>query len=217
MTSWIELFIEFFKSGGFTMYPLLLCSFIVWGIIFERILKYRKLGQDLKDFHFEALNTILKKDLSGVKRLCEKRPLVPSSQILQAAVERLGEKDRRLKARWIEAAERKRQLVNLDLKRYLWVLGTIASAAPFIGLGGTVVGILRSFHEMARTGSGGFAVVASGISESLVATAAGIIVAVVSVLAYNAFLNRWASLVLLIKIQSEEWVELLSGDLADGA
>ena len=60
---------------------------------------------------------------------------------------------------------------------------------------GTVVGILTAFQNMAKTGSGGFAVVASGISESLIATAAGIVVAVISVMAYNAFQTRWNQLV----------------------
>ena len=83
------------------------------------------------------------------------------------------------------------------------ITGTIASAAPFIGLAGTVVGILRAFNEMARKGAGGFTVVAAGISEALVATAAGIVVAVVAVIAFNALQTRWSQFVLLIKIQTE--------------
>jgi len=73
-----------------------------------------------------------------------------------------------------------------------------------------VIGILRSFHEMARTGSGGFNVVAAGISESLIATAAGIVVAVIAVMAFNAFQTRWSSLVLTIKLQMEELSEMIA-------
>jgi biopolymer transport protein ExbB/TolQ len=62
---------------------------------------------------------------------------------------------------------------------------------------------------MARTGAGGFAVVASGISESLVATAAGIVVAVVAVMSFNAFQTRWSHLVLTVRLQMEELAELL--------
>lgn len=100
--------------------------------------------------------------------------------------------------------------MNQELKKNLWMLGTIGSAAPFIGLAGTVVGILQAFGEMARKGAGGFTVVAAGISEALVATAAGIIVAVVAVIAYNAFQTRWSGFVLLIRIQTEEFAEILS-------
>jgi biopolymer transport protein ExbB/TolQ len=65
--------------------------------------------------------------------------------------------------------------------------------APFIGLLGTVVGIIRAFENMAATGSGGFAVVAAGISEALIATAAGLLVGVLAIFAYNAFMVRIAN------------------------
>jgi biopolymer transport protein ExbB/TolQ len=74
----------------------------------------------------------------------------------------------------------------VELRRRLWILGTVGSSAPFVGLFGTVVGIVRAFEDMAQSGSAGFAVVAAGIAEALVATAAGIVVAVIAVIAYNA-------------------------------
>jgi len=90
-----------------------------------------------------------------------------------------------LEARYA-AAEAVRAATLAELRARLWILGTVASSAPFVGLLGTVVGIVRAFRDMARTGSSGFAVVASGISEALVATAAGIVVAVLAVIAFNA-------------------------------
>ena len=131
------------------------------------------------------------------------------------ALERLNSKDARLKGRWFEALERKRQVMNLELRQNLWLLGTIGAAAPFIGLFGTVIGILRSFQEMAKSGSGGFNVVAAGISESLVATAAGIVVAVIAVMAFNAFQTRWGSLVLTIRVSTEELAEILESALQE--
>ena len=71
------------------------------------------------------------------------------------------------------------------MRRGLWMLGTIGSLAPFIGLFGTVWGIMKSFHDMAMQGSGGFAVVAAGISEALVATAVGLLVAILALAVYN--------------------------------
>jgi biopolymer transport protein ExbB len=73
---------------------------------------------------------------------------------------------------------------------YLWVLGTIGAAAPFIGLFGTVVGIIRAFHAMAIAGTGGFAVVAAGISEALIATALGLAVGITALVLYNYFQAR---------------------------
>lgn len=203
------------KSGGFVMIPLLICSLLSWAVIFERIWNYRKLGHDLRAFHLEALNALLRNDREALRRLCDRNVELPTSRILITALDRLASTDSRLRSKWVEAIERRRQLLNQELRRYLWILGTIASAAPFIGLFGTVVGILESFQQMAAKGAGGFTVVAAGISESLVATASGIVVAVIAVLAFNAFQTRWSALVLTVRIHTEEFIEILSSMYSD--
>lgn len=203
-------------AGGFVMYPLVFCSFLVWAVILERVWTYRSLKRGLRDFHLEAVNFLLRGDLQSLHTECQRNQKIPSAVLLNVALDRLASKDQRLRSSWVEAMERRRQILNQELKQYLWILGTIGSAAPFIGLFGTVVGILRSFSEMARTGAGGFSVVAAGISESLIATAAGIVVAVISVMAYNVFLTRWSQLVLMLRLNSEEWVELLSASASEG-
>jgi biopolymer transport protein ExbB len=71
------------------------------------------------------------------------------------------------------------------LRRGIWIIGTTGSLAPFVGLFGTVVGIIRAFNDMAEHGAGGFAVVAAGIAEALVATAAGLGVAITALLLFN--------------------------------
>ena len=78
----------------------------------------------------------------------------------------------------------------LSLKRYLWALGTVGSSAPFVGLFGTVVGILKAFQSMSVAGTGGFKVVSEGIAAALVATAAGLLVAIYAIIAYNYFVAR---------------------------
>ncbi|MGK5086576.1 MotA/TolQ/ExbB proton channel family protein [Bdellovibrionota bacterium FG-2] len=203
---------DMIRSGGFAMYPLLVCSLLSWGVIFERLWSYRRLGHTLHSFHLSAMNLLLRNDRDALERLCRESGNLPTASLVSIALERLNSKDDRLRQRWQEAMERRRQLVNQDLRANLWILGTIGSASPFIGLFGTVIGILRSFQEMAKTGSGGFAVVASGISESLIATAAGIIVAVIAVMSYNAFQTRLSRFVLVIRLQAEELVELLEAN-----
>jgi biopolymer transport protein TolQ len=76
------------------------------------------------------------------------------------------------------------------LEKYLTFLATTGSTAPFIGLFGTVWGIMDSFHGIGKTGSASLAVVAPGISEALVATAIGLVAAIPAVVAYNHFLNK---------------------------
>ncbi len=95
----------------------------------------------------------------------------------------------------------------------LWVLGTIGATTPFVGLFGTVAGIMKSFRDLGidveAGGSGGSAAVMTGISEALVATAAGIIVAVEAVVLFNMFQARLSRLNVELKLIAEEFVELL--------
>jgi biopolymer transport protein ExbB len=89
------------------------------------------------------------------------------------------------------------------------MLGTIGATAPFIGLFGTVVGIMQAFQKMAITGHGGFSVVAAGISEALVTTAGGIAVAIEAVVLYNFLNTHVAKLALQFKLLVEEFLEIL--------
>ena len=79
---------------------------------------------------------------------------------------------------------------RLLLERNLWWIGTMGNTAPLIGLLGTVWGIMRAFHDMARTGSAGPSVVAAGVAEALFTTAAGLVIAVPAVMLYNHFVRR---------------------------
>jgi len=197
------------RSGGFAMFPLVLFSIVSWILIFERAWNFWRLGRNLNLFHLQAVAHILKGDRNALRQHAEQHKVLPSAQLVLEALSRQGAADIRIRQKWLDGVERRRQLLNQQMRRSLWILGTIGSSSPFIGLFGTVVGILRSFQEMARTGSGGFTVVAGGISESLIATAVGIVVAVVAVLAFNTFQTRWASLVLTVRLQNEELMEML--------
>jgi biopolymer transport protein ExbB/biopolymer transport protein TolQ len=88
------------------------------------------------------------------------------------------------------ALERQGQREQQNLKRGLNLLATVGSTAPFIGLLGTVVGIINAFQQMAATGSGGLGTVSAGIAEALVTTAFGLLVAIPAVMAYN-YMQGW--------------------------
>ncbi len=88
------------------------------------------------------------------------------------------------------ALERQAQREQQNLKRGLNLLATVGSTAPFVGLLGTVVGIINAFQQMAATGSGGLATVSAGISEALITTAFGLLVAIPAVMAYN-YMQGW--------------------------
>jgi biopolymer transport protein ExbB/TolQ len=88
------------------------------------------------------------------------------------------------------AIERATMMTTADMKKGLGGLATIATTAPFIGLFGTVIGIINAFRGMAASGAGGLGSVSAGISEALVTTAMGLFVAIPAVWLYNLFLNK---------------------------
>ena len=89
-----------------------------------------------------------------------------------------------------EAMQRATAVEIERLEQRLTSLATLGNISPFVGLFGTVIGIMRSFEAISRTGSGGLASVSAGIAEALVATAAGLFVAIPAVVAYNHFVSR---------------------------
>jgi biopolymer transport protein ExbB/TolQ len=172
-------FLHLIKTGGFVMYPLLIFSVLIWAILFERIwfLHYFrqlivKLNGQIKDLSTQSK----KHEIAGLVKACDPNVAVCYTALIEQANE--------------ASIQRRLQEIFALLKKRLWILATIASAAPFIGLFGTVIGIIRSFEDIAQTGKGGFSIVAAGLSEALVATATGIIVAVTAVLIYNYLMNK---------------------------
>ena len=91
---------------------------------------------------------------------------------------------------WREAVAHGVDRARLSLERWLGVLGTIGAVAPFIGLFGTVLGVMRAFRDLAAAGMGNPTIVAAGIAEALVATAAGLAAAIPAVVLYNYFTHR---------------------------
>jgi biopolymer transport protein ExbB/TolQ len=181
--------VQLIREGGFIMVPLLLCSVAVWAVVFEKFWGLRKFTLEYQRLHRQAIDLVKQKKIEEVKGLYRSaQDLVGRPYLTLLEDWTFFQNDQR----GLLDAKVTRRLVEtqLGLKRFLWVLGTISSSAPFIGLFGTVVGIIKSFDSMAVTGKGGFSVVAAGLSEALVATAAGILVAVVAVCFYNYFQIR---------------------------
>ncbi|MFZ8932971.1 MAG: MotA/TolQ/ExbB proton channel family protein [Bacteriovoracaceae bacterium] len=194
---------ELFIEGGFIMWPLLLCSLLVWAVAIERWFYMNKFKTQSSMVYSNALELLKKNkwdEFKGVSR--------SANPLIQRLYFNLLDKGRG-SALWQNNIERRFQETQADLKRYLWILGTIGNLAPFIGLFGTVVGIIKSFESISKTGKSGFAVVSGGLAEALIATAAGIIVAVISVMFFNYFQTRIRNLSLTFKNEVEEVRDLL--------
>jgi biopolymer transport protein ExbB/biopolymer transport protein TolQ len=114
------------------------------------------------------------------------------------------------------ALERQAQREVANLKRGQGVLATVSATAPFVGLLGTVMGIVNSFQMMAESGSGGLGTVSAGIAEALVTTAFGLLVAIPAVMAFN-YLNTWVDAAALdISESSNELLDLVARTLRHG-
>jgi biopolymer transport protein ExbB len=182
-------FIQLLYDGRLTVVPLFIASVIALTILFERMWRYRGLQSQTRDVTRKTIESLVRRDVDGARSGCVKSE-TPISKIFLEAM--------RWKNVAIEDLDRvlltARQEAVTDLKRGLWVIGTIGSLAPYVGLFGTVIGIIRAFRSMAVEGVGGFEVVASGISEALVATAAGLFVAIVALMFFNYLQTRAGAL-----------------------
>lgn len=98
---------------------------------------------------------------------------------------------------------------KLKLERFLGILGTLGNISPFIGLFGTVVGIIKAFRDLAVSGTGGPSVVAKGIAEALVATAAGLLVAIPASILYNYYMRRTKVITTDMEVASSRLVVML--------
>ncbi|MFA6316555.1 MAG: MotA/TolQ/ExbB proton channel family protein [Elusimicrobiota bacterium] len=121
-------------------------------------------------------------DREGAKHLCGR-----SDSVMAQGLQRLLSLRQPSTETLLEAFQLYRQRMQLDLSRRVGLFGTVSFIAPLIGLFGTVLGIMRAFHDLSVQGAGGPSVVAAGISEALITTAAGIGVAVVAAVLYNYF------------------------------
>jgi biopolymer transport protein ExbB len=194
-----------------TIAVILVASVVALGVAIERLIALWGASQRSRVLSQSISTHLLRGDLAGARSAAE-RSAAPMADVYLAGLDRVdrsGQPHGSLES----AVARERAEVLLRLKRNLWILGTIGATAPFVGLFGTVAGIMRSFRDLgldvAAGGVGGSAKVMSGISEALIATAVGIIVAVEAVVLYNYFQARLARLAVELRLFAEEFVELL--------
>jgi biopolymer transport protein ExbB len=190
--------IEIIHKGALATYPLILLSIVSVTVVFERLWSLRNIRSTTLRITESLVDPVQKGQRDLALAICKQNSNCPAGRIFHRVLERV-ESDRPETGSnvAVEAMFEETQ----HLRKHLWILGTVASSAPFIGLFGTVVGIIKAFESMAISGTGGFAVVAAGISEALVATALGLGVAIIALVFYNYFQTRIGSLTALFRIQ----------------
>ena len=200
---------------------LLLMSVYCLAVALERLLAYRRAARQSRAFAARA-SALLAEDRVGEAAAAARA--WPHSHVAQVVAAALGEFHRRVRAgrpgadaveAVRHAAERATLLTTAELKRGTGGLATIGATAPFVGLFGTVIGIVTCFSEMAKAGAGGFAVVAGGVAEALVTTALGLFVALPAVWLYNVMMQKVERFGVEMTNASSELLDKLA-DLAGG-
>lgn len=192
------------REGWYVTYPLGVLSVIVFAIAFERLWKFRGLEGATRAFTRKLVDSLLRRDLPGAKALCD----TAATPIAGVFAEGL---------RWRNVSlEDLQQIINTarqefltELKRGIWFVGTIGSLAPYIGLLGTVIGIIQAFGAIAESGDAGFAVVSEGISEALIATAVGLLIAILALALYNYLNTRITAITGTSARASERFIQAL--------
>jgi biopolymer transport protein ExbB len=197
------------QQGAISTYPLLACSIIVLGVGFERIMALRGALSSAARITTDVVPLVWQQSWPEAGRRLEAEAATPMARIFREVLQARE----KLPLPQLERLASDRQFEEIQgAGTYLWILGTIGAAAPFIGLFGTVIGIIRAFHAMALAGTGGFGVVAAGISEALIATALGLAVGIAAVVLYNFFQARVDQIDGALRIGSARLLEALGAE-----
>ncbi len=196
--------LELLHLGRLTTYPLGVLSVIVFTIALERLWRYRGLENQTRKLARKLVDSLARGELAAAQAICEESK-TPMSRVFGEGL------------RWRNIALEDlnqilatgRQEVMTELRRGLWFIGTTGSLAPYIGLFGTVVGIMRAFREIGVTGDAGFEVVSAGIAEALIATAVGLLVAIVALALFNWLQVRLTSIGATFSRSAERFVQAL--------
>lgn len=169
-------------GAEWVLWLLVFLSVLSIAVIFERALFFLRIKHNFAHFNASLSDYLKRGEYEQAEGLCSAQKSLAAQVALQGLKNRqLGREALEGSMEGLIVGERSK------LDRGLVILGTLGNNAPFIGLFGTVIGIIKAFHDLAMNPQGGPSVVMTGISEALVATAVGLLVAIPAVIAFNAF------------------------------
>jgi len=197
---------ELVTAGGWLMAPIILCSIIAFAIIAERLWTLRTKRVIPRRLVAQVWDQAKEKKLD-VERMQELRAGSPLGRILAAGLMNRNASRDIMK----ESIEDTGRHVVHELERYINTLGTIAAISPLLGLLGTVIGMIKVFSAITTQGVGNPGALAGGISEALITTAAGMAVAIPTLMFYRYFRGKVSMLVIRMEQQALRMVEVLHG------
>lgn len=199
---------EIVRAGGWLMLPLILCSIVAGAIILERLWTLQRKRVLPTDLAAKVWYWVEKEQLDD-RHIHALRQSSPLGRILASGLANRAAEREIMK----EAIEDTGRHVVHELERFLNPLGTIAAISPLLGLLGTVIGMVKVFSAIQAQGVGNPGVLAGGISEALITTAAGLSIAIPALIGYRYLRGRVDSLVVQMEQEAIKLVEALhSGD-----
>jgi biopolymer transport protein ExbB/TolQ len=196
---------DFLSLGYGAMGIVMAFSVIALAVAIERAIAQWKFVTRARSLGETVTRCLARGAVDEGRSACERSPS-PVADVFLVGYERLG----RAKPEHVATAvHRERMRVNQDLRVRLWVLGTVGATAPFVGLFGTVVGIMNAMGRFKGDEDVKFAMVSGPISEALVVTAVGIGVAVGAVILFNFFSQRASRIATEMRLLTDEFLELL--------
>jgi biopolymer transport protein ExbB len=193
------------QAGGPIMFLMGIASVLIVAIALERWINMFRARLTVRRLDEKVLEAARKGNLEEARRLCEGLGS-PIREVFTAGLDRaLG----RVRGHPRMAMQREQKRAVATLRTWVWTLGSAGALMPFVGLLGTVLGVMGSFHDIGAAGSGGFAVVSAGISEALIATAAGLFVALEAVVFFNFLQNAIGGVARDLGLLVDEMLELI--------
>jgi biopolymer transport protein ExbB len=202
---------EIVKAGGWMMLPIVCCSIVAMAIVIERLWTLQAKRVTPPNLVAQVLQWVRVGQIDQ-KKLQALRSGSPLGRLLATGIINLHQERSTMK----ECIEDVGRHVVHELERYLNALGTIAAVSPLLGLLGTVTGMIKAFNAISVGGVGDPSVVAGGIAEALVATAAGLIVAIPAMLLYRFLRGRVGDLVVSMEQEALKLIEILLSDRRRG-
>ena len=197
--------LDILQKGGFLMYPILLCSVVSITFIVERLLILRRATSGAVEFERQVRDAIAQGDLSEAVHQCV-RSRSPLSGIILAGLAKVSKGEKAVRHAISQAGE----LETIRLEKHITILATVVGGAPLLGFLGTVLGMIKAFQQIESLGGNVDAsVLAGGIWQALLTTAAGLSVAVVTYFAHNLIVGRVRGIVTWMEESSEEMLDLL--------
>jgi len=199
---------EILQVGGFTMYILLFCSLLSIAILLERVFYYRKLSRTKRvQFMTKIRRALERGNIERAIDIC-RETYAPFANVIYSGLELHDRHGKDIS----NAMEREITVETTKLERFTGIVGTIGNTAVYIGLFGTVLGIIRAFHDIAAAGAGGMSIVIGGVAEALVCTAMGLLVAIPAVIAFNYFTKRVEHFINDMELCASEFMDLIGGE-----